>query len=337
MRRLSLLFPLALAVPMCGVFAAAQSNQAVPKPPSDVPAPASSAVPTRSGVEAAAASPATAPDPGPKMPTTTIFDPSATGAPAAQKGPDPYLDVPPMPEGKVTLIGGHVRSMDGIRSRMTIEPFGGGKSMKVRFDERTHIYRDGVETTQLAIHKGDRVWVDTMLDGPHVFARNIHVRTQSSPADARGQVLGYDARNGVVSVRDELSLRPVRFRVDNATRFSKQGETASAADLQPGALISVRFAAGDRSRGVAQEIAVLAVPGAPFTFAGTVTYLNLATGVMAVHNQSDDKTYELSFDPARVSRRDGLRVGSQVTVTAQFQPRGYRATSVEVAQTKNEE
>ena len=37
--------------------------------------------------------------------------------------------------------------------------------MKKAYDKRTHVYRDGVETTQLGIRKGDRAYVDTMLDG----------------------------------------------------------------------------------------------------------------------------------------------------------------------------
>ena len=86
---------------------------------------------------------------------------------------DPLLDVPPLPKGKATLVGGRVGKIDPIRNRITVEPFGGGDKMKVFFDERTHIYRDGTETTQANIHKGDRVYVDTLLDGPRVFARNI--------------------------------------------------------------------------------------------------------------------------------------------------------------------
>ena len=55
------------------------------------------------------------------------------------------------------------------------------------FDERSHFFRDGVETTQLAIRKGDRVYVDTMLDNTRVFARNVRINTGVTAANASGQ------------------------------------------------------------------------------------------------------------------------------------------------------
>src|SRR5262249_51616637 len=97
---------------------------------------------------------------------------------------DPLLDVPPLPKGNVTVVGGTVEKVDQIRNKMVVEPFGGGDKLKVTFDERTHIFRDGTETTQMGIHKGDRVYVDTMLDGARVFARNIRVQSQVGAADA---------------------------------------------------------------------------------------------------------------------------------------------------------
>src|SRR5688572_193391 len=100
---------------------------------------------------------------------------------------DPLLDVPKLPEGKVSLVGGTVLKIDQIRNRLVVEPFGGGEKLKMTFDERTRVFRDGTETTQMAIHKGDRVYIDTMLDRARVFARNIRVQSQAGPADASGQ------------------------------------------------------------------------------------------------------------------------------------------------------
>src|SRR5690348_14519362 len=62
-------------------------------------------------------------------------------------GHDPLLDLPALPKGSVTLLGGTVKSIDQVRDHLTVEPFG-GKSEKIAFDERTHFYRDGGETTQ---------------------------------------------------------------------------------------------------------------------------------------------------------------------------------------------
>jgi len=249
---------------------------------------------------------------------------------------DPLLDVPPLPKGKVTLVGGTVRSIDQIRNRMTVEPFGGGK-MKFVFDERTHIYRDGQETTQLAIKKGDRVYVDSQLDGPRVFARNIRVVTQTMPADADGQLLRFDPQSGQLSMRDRLSSQPIRFRVTNDTQILRPNEQAgSAADLQPGSLVSVQFAPERANRGVAQKVTVLAVPGAAFRFAGTVTHLDLKTSTIAIENATDGKNYEIAFDRASVEGRDDLAVGAEVTVVAVFQGDKYLAREIAVTQTASE-
>ncbi len=64
--------------------------------------------------------------------------------------------------------------------------------MKLFMDERSHIFRDGTETTVLAIHKGDRVYADTMLDGSKVFAKNVRVVTEPGIAEVRGQVVATD-------------------------------------------------------------------------------------------------------------------------------------------------
>jgi len=94
---------------------------------------------------------------------------TATQSPgASNEEHDPLLDTPPLPKGKVTLIGGTVTGLDQIKNRITLQPFA-GKKLNVFFDDRTHVYRDGIETTQLGIHKGDRVYVDTMLDKTRVF------------------------------------------------------------------------------------------------------------------------------------------------------------------------
>src|SRR5271165_1120133 len=146
---------------------------------------------------------------GPDMPaatgsaTNTSVAPSgavnSTGnnATAAEDNPyDPLLEPPPLPKGKPTLIGGMATSVDHVRNHLTVQPFGKGAKVKVFVDERSHIYRNGVETTVLGIHKGDRVYVDTMLDRDKVFAKNVRVITETGLAEVRGQVIGSNPENG---------------------------------------------------------------------------------------------------------------------------------------------
>lgn len=243
------------------------------------------------------------------------------------QGPDPLLDPPPMPKGNVTLIGGTVKNVDRIREKLNVQVFG-GKTMKFSFDERTHIYRDGVETTQLGIRNGDRVYVDTMLDGSRVFARNIRVETGSRAADSAGQILSING--GTITVRDQLSAQPVTFQVDQKTSIQRDKQPASFSELKPGALVAVRFAPEQANRGVAREISILASPGMQFTFAGKVTHLDLRSGTFSVENSTDGRTYDLKFNLASVDKRDAFGVGSEVTVVASFETWGYQADTVTV-------
>lgn len=242
---------------------------------------------------------------------------------------DPLLDVPPLPKGKATLVGGRVAKIDPIRDRITVEPFGGGQKMNVFFDERTRIYRDGTETTQAKIHKGDRIYIDTMPDGPRVFAKNIRVVTQPLPADASGQVLSYNQRNGAMTVHDQLSAQPVSFSVGPQTVVTKEDHTAaSSTDVREGSLVAVKFSPGTGHRGTAQQITILATPGTRFIFAGTVTHLDVHHGIIAVDNQTDQRTYDISFDP-RYKLKDDITIGSHVQVTATFTGKGYKAETIE--------
>jgi hypothetical protein len=258
---------------------------------------------------------------------TVQVDGKPVASPAAP--PDPLLDVPPLPTGKVSLIGGTVKNLDRVRNRFVVQAFG-GQQVRISFDERTHIYRDGVETTQLGLRKGDRVYVDTMLDGTRVFARNVRVQTGARAADSAGQVVSVNARKGSITLWDRLAAQPVTFQVDQKTSFTLDQRPASFKDLKPGAIVAVKFAPERPNRGLAREIAIFAAPGMQFTFVGKVTNLDLRLGTLSLENQTDGKTYDLSFSPARVDKMELLGVGSQVTVIATFEASGYRADTVTV-------
>ena len=247
---------------------------------------------------------------------------------------DPLFGVPPLPQGQVSLVGGTVQKMDRLRNRVTVKTFGdGGKKMTVAFDERTHIYRDGVETTERGIRQGDRVYVDTMLDGPRLFARNIRVVTSLKPTDAQGQILAYDPGRGLMTVRDNLSSTTVTFHVNKDT-VVKGGSRQGAIELVPGSLVTVHFSPDKRYRDVAREVEVMAAPGTSVTFAGKVRYLDMSRGTIAVENLTDNKTYELQF--ARGVVHSDVTVGSDVTVAAVFTGQGYKAQTVAVNQAAKE-
>ncbi|HYH00715.1 MAG TPA: hypothetical protein VD837_16400 [Terriglobales bacterium] len=255
---------------------------------------------------------------------------STAEAAAQQSPPDPLLDVPPLPNTQVTLVGGIVTGIDRVKNKITVEAFG-GKKMKMFFDERSHIYRDGVETTQLGIKKGDRVYVDTQLDGSEIFARNIRVQNTTGPADARGQLVSYNAKRGTIVLRDELSAQPVTFLVDSKTTVAGKGN--SMADLAPGSLVTIQFSPESPDGGKVEQIVIAARPGETFTFAGNVTHLDLSRGIIAIKNQSDGKTYDVEFDP-RIVNAEGLLVGAEVTISATFDGSAYTTRNINVVQAR---
>ena len=288
-----------------------------------------------SGVNANAghASQAAASSNGPTRKTNVTGNNPSTSANQADLGDNPYdpiLEPPPLPKGKPTLIGGIAVSVDHVRNHITLQPFGGGKKVKAFVDERSHIYRNGTETTILGIHKGDRVYLDTMLDPKNnkIFAKNVRVVTDMELAEVRGQVIATSPDRGTITVRDQLSAKPVAFSVSSGTTYRSSKGSATASDVQPGSLIDVRFSPGQRD--MAREITVVAKPGDDYIFSGVVSHLDMRTDAMFVDNKSDDQTYEVHFTPGTVSDMQQLRVGSQVTARTVFDGKQYKASNIRV-------
>ncbi len=256
--------------------------------------------------------------------------PGNTAQGSAVSGPDPLLDPQPLPTTPVTLVGGVVRKIDPIRARLLVGLFGGG-TMKMSFDNRSRFFRDGMETTMMGVHAGDRVYVDTQLDRANadVLARNIRVVTAAGHADITGQVLQFFPKRGFMTVQDRLSGQAVNVQVTPATAVTVNGQRGSQENLGPGALVAVQFdVTGTRGQDAARAVNVLAEPGALYTFTGRVTYLDLRTGSLAIDNVTDSKNYVVNVSRDQVPPT--LTVGSDVTVKARFDGRHYAAQDLTV-------
>jgi hypothetical protein len=81
---------------------------------------------------------------------------------------------------------------------------------------------------------------------------------------------------------------------------------------------------------VAREIVILAAPGSSFVFSGAITFLDTHRNVLSVHNVTDNKTYDIYFEPARVDVARQLAVGAQVQVIAVFEATHYAARQITV-------
>lgn len=270
-------------------------------------------------------------------PKTEILDSSSPSSGIAGDGHDPILDPPPLPSGTTTLVGGVISGLDRIRNHINIAIYGGGH-WTVLFDERTHIFRNGTEVTQLALKKGDRVYVDTMLDTNNrdIFARNIRVGVVTPPADIDGQIVDTDPQRSEITVRDSIGASSVHFVVDTQTRISRGPAAASFRDLQPGSLVRIKFAADRADRGLAREILILALPGSSFTFAGPITFLDTHRGILAVRNTQDGKTYDLYYAAARTPEAGRLAVGAEVTIIATFESTHYAAKQITLTKAAGE-
>jgi len=238
--------------------------------------------------------------------------------------------MPPLPNKKVSLIGGTVEKLDPVLSRFTVQAFGGQK-LGVSFDPRTQVFQDGKPVRDLDLKNGQRVYLDTMLNGSKVFAKRIWIQTAAPTGSGRGQVVSYDSSTGELTLRDELSSRPAKFHLDSSTVIQSQNQKASAADLQPGTLVTLNFGPQQGKLDSVRQVDILAKPGATFSFFGRITYLDLSKRMIAVDNRPDNKNYEIYLETIPPGEMRKLHEGSVVGVTAVFDGKNYVAHEVKFA------
>lgn len=212
-------------------------------------------------------------------------------------------------------------------NKMSVQPFGQKKPMEVAFDTRTRFFQDGNPISYRDIRQGQRVYIDTMLNGSKVFAKQIWIQSTADSGLGRGQIVDFDAQHQVLTVRDELSSQDVKMRVTSSTVIRNGAEKATTADLVAGSLISMQFGPQHELR----EIILSARPGSTFTFAGQITYLDLSKKLIAVDNGSDRTKYDIAIDAIAPSITRELHQGDQIRVDAVFDGSRYAARRIEVA------
>lgn len=262
----------------------------------------------------------------------------ATASRTAEGPAEASTGVPPMPalpDGETTILGGAIRNIDPVLDRFTLNVFG-ERPIRIQFDERTKLFRNGVSIPIRQLGPADHASVQTALDGDHVLAESIHILSQSPQGETEGVVQSYDRGSGKLTVNSALSPQSLKFYVSGNTPIKRMGQPeftsarSGLTDLMRGSLITLTFSPDLEGRAIVQRITVLAVPGSTFIFGGDVSYLDMASGSLVVVDSRDGKSYRIYFSPNRFPSVAKLHVGDNVTVNASFEDARYVATSITV-------
>jgi len=232
-----------------------------------------------------------------------------------------------MPDGKVTLLGGTIQKVDHIRDRLLLQVFGGGRTA-VLFDERTNISREGKSGSLDDLKTGERAYVDTMLDGTAIFARNIRIAGQVPQGQSSGQIVAFQPGSRELSIRDTISPEPVKMILASNAVIRKGDATVTPSELRAGILATLTFSPGTGGDPVVQQVSILATPGQDYVFAGRIEHLDLRRGLLVLVDPRDNKSYDVYFDPASRHVTRDLRQGVNATVQASFDGSRYQTHNV---------
>jgi hypothetical protein len=254
---------------------------------------------------------------------------------SASKSETASADLPTVPPGKSTILGGQIRNVDPVRDELTLTVFG-QRPTKILFDERTQVYRDGKKIPLRDLRSDDHASVETVLDGTNVFALSIHIVSRSPQGEYQGRVLSYDPDTGELIVSAVLAHEPIKLLVPLNTPIVREGQaqfapaSSEVSDLVKGSLISVKFESDKRGRDVANRIVILTTPGSSFLFSGNLSSLDIHSGLLVLVDPRDNKSYRIFIDSAHVSTSQNLHGGDQIRVTGTFDGIRYVASAITV-------
>ena len=241
--------------------------------------------------------------------------------------------LPPAPRGKSTIMGGEILNVDPVRDQFSLKAFG-ERPMKIMFDERTQVFRDGKKIFLRDLGNERHASVQTVLDGTSVFALSVHILSQAPQGECEGQVLSFNPDSGELSVGSPLTPEPIKLLVPADTLTARLGQTtftsgrSGLSDLAHGALVSVNFEPDKQGRPVARKITILAVPGSEFILAGEISFLDLNAGQLDLVDPRDEKRYQISFESSRIPATRNLHLGDHIRVSANYEAAGYVANNI---------
>ena len=243
------------------------------------------------------------------------------------------LALPPIPAGTTTIVGGTIRNLDLVRDQFSLNLYG-QRPMKILFDERTQVFRDGVKISLRDLRPEEHASVQTVLDGSDVFAVSIHILSASVEGECQGRVLNYNSRTGELEVSSALSPQPIKLFVPAEASVVRQGQPSFTSrssgrnDLVAGALVTATFRPSQNGKDVASQITILGVPGSSFLFVGKISNLDLSNGLLDIVDPRDGKSYEIHFASSHIPASGNVRLGESVSVKAYYDGTRYQAAEI---------
>lgn len=258
--------------------------------------------------------------------------PGTSPAVKTQSAVKNLADVPPLPKGKSTIMGGRIRNIDQVKDQFVLNVYG-QKPVKIRYDARTQMFKDGKKIPPQELSPAEHASVQTTLDGDKIFALSVHILTGAPEGDFQGRINSYDATSGMLMIAGSSGQAPFTVRVTPNTTVSREGQGSFTSagrgqgDLVSGSLVSMTFEPDSKGHGIAKSITILATPGAKFVFSGVVTALNVSSGYLVLTDPRDERTYQIHFNPADAPAQK-LRQGDKVRITADYDGTRYAATDI---------
>ena len=241
--------------------------------------------------------------------------------------------LPPVPGGTTTIVGGTIRNLDLVRDEFSLDLYR-QRPMKILFDQRTQVFRDGVKIPLRDLRTEEHASVQTTLDGGDVFAVSIHILSVLPEGECQGRVLKYNSRTGELEVSGGLSPEPIKLLVPADASVVRLGQNAFTSqssgrnDLVAGTLVVATFRPGQNGEDIASHITILAVPGSSFLFSGTISYLDLSIGKLNVVDPRDGKSYEFHFPSGHIPANRNVHLGEIVSVKASYDGSKYQAAEI---------
>ena len=265
--------------------------------------------------------------------SSAVAQPEPETPPSATASANTSADasaLPPRPKGKSTIMGGEISKVDPVRDQLTLRVFG-QHQLKILFDERTQLFRDGKQIPLHDLGPVSNASVQTVLDGTSVYALSVHTLSRLPEGEYQGRVLNYDRNTRELTLNAVLSRRPVTFLVPSNTPVGPASQSqfvnqqSRDSDLVKGSLVSVEFESGKQGRGVASQITIQATPGSEVVFNGSIASLDVHAGYMVLTDSLDNQSYQISFDARKLPVIRKLRAGDHLRVSADFDGTGYVA------------